>query len=65
MNASQFNQWTRKQIERADTGPEPKCCPKCHGPLKVSRGYVGEAVLYCPEHGMVWEDGADAVRRVI
>jgi hypothetical protein len=49
--------------------PEPDRCPKCGGDLEVGSGMVGEVVLYCPSKsctsGIVWEDSADAVRRVL
>src|SRR2546422_539277 len=45
--------------------PEPVCCPQCRGELETSRGMVGEKVLVCAVHGLVWEDHEDAIRRVI
>jgi len=45
--------------------PRPKDCPKCHRELDSHDGMVGEEVLVCAMHGIVWEDAEDAVRRVI
>ena len=55
---------TLKIIEEAPEAPADDKCPKCGAELTVHRGYVGEAVLVCPDHGIVWEDTADAIRRV-
>jgi hypothetical protein len=45
--------------------PEPEVCPKCGSDLEVHGGMVGEAMLVCPEHGPVWTDHEDALRRII
>ena len=60
-------EWEEREIARLskDNPPAPDNCPACKGELKVAPGMVGEDVLYCPEHGMVWEDVAGAIRRVI
>jgi len=66
-----YSAWERAEIARAAefSGPEPEKCPKCGGELTAGEGYVGETLLYCGneacDQGLVWEDGADAVRRVI
>lgn len=45
--------------------PQPTCCPECKGPLQATGGMVGESVLVCSNHGIVWEDAEDAIRRVL
>lgn len=45
--------------------PEPDVCPTCSGELNCSPGMVGEDVLWCKEHGVVWEDHGSAIARVI
>jgi hypothetical protein len=45
--------------------PQPTVCPECKGALEQHSGMVGETVLSCPYHGIVWEDAEDAVRRVL
>ena len=49
--------------------PEPEKCRSCGSPLAESKGYVGEAILYCPDEdcpeGIQWEDQEDVIRRVI
>lgn len=44
--------------------PQPTVCPKCRGPLESHPGMVGEKVLVCDEHGIVWEDSEGAIRNV-
>lgn len=44
--------------------PQPSVCPKCSGPLESHPGMVGEKILVCPEHGIVWEDAEGAIRNV-
>lgn len=44
--------------------PAPSTCPDCGAELTRSGGMVGETVLVCGVHGIVWEDAEDAVRRV-
>ena len=45
---------------------QPDVCPKCGGELEEGEGYVGETVLYCSKGcGIFWEDGEDAIRRVL
>ena len=53
------------EIARATNEPVPEGCPRCGAELEEAGGMVGETVLVCPEHGIVWEDSEDAVRRVI
>lgn len=43
----------------------PTLCPDCQGQLESHRGMVGEPVLVCPTHGIVWEDSEEAIRRVL
>lgn len=45
--------------------PAPAVCPECGVNLKVIRGMVGETVLVCDKHGIVWEDQESAIRNVI
>lgn len=56
------------QMELYRTGiendPRPDCCPDCKAELKSSRGFAGEEILYCPEHGVCWEDNEGAIRNV-
>ena len=62
--AEGYSPFEAREIARAFSH-RPSNCPKCGGPLESSRGYVGEELLYCREHGIQWEDAMDAVRRVI
>ena len=61
----------QRELERLHirNDPEPEVCPSCHSELERSSGYVGEAVLFCPnqacDQGVVWEDNEDAIRRVL
>ena len=48
-----------------ENSPEPQVCPTCKGPLEACGGMVGESVLICGTHGVVWEDSEDAIRRVL
>ena len=67
--AAGTDRFEAREIARAYGGPPPEVCPKCGTVLKESKGYVGELVLYCPnrdcDQGIVWEDSAGAIRRVI
>ncbi len=53
----------QKELYRTGTRnePVPGKCPKCGSELDEGGGYVGETVLFCPEHGIVWEDSEDAI----
>jgi len=42
----------------------PEACPHCGAELLEGKGYVGEYVAYCEEHGVIWEDAAMALRIV-
>jgi NAD-dependent DNA ligase len=62
----------RRECERLGINPNeipPDNCPACGSELEVSKGYVGEGILYCPnpecKKGIVWEDSAEAIRRVL
>ena len=63
--------WEQSQIDLVADAMEdcPDACPQCGSNLASSSGYVGEEVVYCPNEdcdaGILWEDAADAVRRVI
>jgi hypothetical protein len=56
------------QVELRSRGlenkPEPICCPTCQSDLEAHKGMVGERILVCSTHGIVWEDQEDAIRRV-
>lgn len=60
-------EWARLGIDPNEMPPD--CCPECEGPLESSTGYVGENLVYCPNpkcgRNIVWEDRADAIRRVL
>jgi len=43
---------------------QPDICRKCKGELRSGSGYAGETVLYCPNHGIQWEDSVQAIRNV-
>lgn len=47
------------------SSPRPTKCRQCGRHLISDRGYVGEEILYCPKHGIQWEDTEDAISRVI
>lgn len=53
------------EIARNKNEPCPSECPQCGRPLMLGKGFVGEPVLWCEEHGLVWEDTEGAIRRVI
>ena len=53
------------QEEMEEDNIPPDSCRTYKGELKSSSGMVGEEVLYCPTHGIQWEDSDDAIRRVI
>ena len=67
--AAGTDKFEAKEIASAYEGPHPEVCPRCGSVLKEGKGYVGELVLYCPnedcDQGIVWEDSAGAIRRVI
>jgi hypothetical protein len=45
--------------------PVPDTCNECGASLEEGNGYVGEAILHCPNgHGVKWEDCEDAIARV-
>ena len=48
-----------------ENSPAPQVCPTCKGPLEPCGGMVGESVLICGTHGVVWVDSEDAIRRVL
>lgn len=56
-----------RELERlgVKNDPEPSRCPKCKEHLILGEGMVGETVLYCLEHGIVWEDSEGALARVL
>jgi hypothetical protein len=55
-----------REIAKHPNEPEPDKCPRCGGELTAGKGMVGETILYCEAGcGIVWEDGEDAIRRVI
>ena len=37
----------------------------CTEELLEGGGYVGETIVHCPVHGILWEDAADAIRRAM
>lgn len=59
--------WEREQIAKAaeQNGEAPDTCPECGGELECHKGMVGEDILVCPKHGIIWEDAADAISKVI
>ncbi len=67
MRYGSFSRWEESEIAKAaaNNPPAPDECPHCGAEVKCSTGMVGEEVLYCEEHGLLWEDSADAIRRVI
>lgn len=61
-----WEHWEAREIARHGPFPEaPEVCPKCKADLESHSGMVGEEVLVCPKHGIVWEDCEDALWRVI
>ena len=54
----------RLGIDPTDAGPEK--CLRCGSELSEGKGMVGERILFCSKGcGIVWEDSADAIARVI
>ena len=61
----------RQELERLGIENEecPEVCPHCGSELAEAGGYVGEAIVYCPNKdcatGILWEDNEDAIRRAM
>jgi len=61
----------RQELDRLGIENEecPEVCPKCRGNLAEAGGYVGEAIIYCPNEdcdgGIMWTDNEAAVRNAI
>ena len=64
-NPENFQTWEQREIAKYKNAPRPDYCPECGAELESHGGYVGEEMLVCPEHGVVWTDSVDAIRRVI
>jgi hypothetical protein len=62
-----ISEWEINEIQKAyeRTGDPPNKCPTCKGELTFGKGMVGEDVMWCPIHGLVWEDFGGAVSRLI
>lgn len=64
----------QKELRRlgVQNEPRPTVCPcineqteqTCGSSLDEQGGMVGETVLVCPTHGIVWEDSEGAIRNV-
>ncbi len=53
------------ELRKVRNIPRPSRCPSCKRELESGGGYVGEEIVYCPEHGVLWEDIEDARSRII
>ena len=53
------------ELRKTRNVPRPSRCPTCRGTLESGGGYVGEEIVYCPEHGILWEDSEQARSRTI
>ena len=56
----------QRELDRLgiENEPCPDVCPECGGELQSSRGFADETILYCQDHGIVWEDMEGAIRNV-
>ena len=40
---------------------KPNFCRHCGKPLKETKGVVGEILMECPTHGVVWDEWKEAM----
>jgi hypothetical protein len=56
----------RRELERLgiENAQQPASCLHCGASLNKGEGMAGETILFCAEHGIIWEDAEGAIRNV-
>jgi len=55
----------QRMLPEVQSDPMPEGCPVCGADLCERYGHVGEVVLVCDDHGIVWEDQEAALSYAI